>query len=68
MIRAAFEQDESGCFVDIVVVYTSVYLFAFMEHPSLSQSSSTFAIKCSWQIANLFSDFAEDVAIDPCML
>ena len=43
-------------------------LFAFMEHPGLSQSGSTFAIKCSWQIVNMFSNFAEVVAIDPCML
>ena len=43
-------------------------LFAIMEHPSLSQSSSTFAIKCSWQIVNMFSNFAELVVVDPCML
>ena len=43
-------------------------LFAIMEHPSLSQSSSTFAIKCSWQIVNMFRNFAELVVVDPCML
>ena len=68
MIRASFEDDQEGCFVIIVVLYPSISLFAIMEHPSLSQSSSTFAIKCSWQIVNMFSDFAEVVAIDPCML
>ena len=39
-------------------------LCAIMEHPSLSQSSSTFAIKCSWQIVNMFSNFAELVVVD----
>ena len=39
-----------------------------MEQPRLSQSSSTFAIKCSWQIVNMFSNFAELVVVDPCML
>ena len=42
-------------------------LFAIMEHPSLSQSSSTFAIKCSRQIVNMFSDFAK-LVVAPCML
>ena len=55
-------------FVDNVVLYPSMPLFAFMDHPRLSQSSSTFAIKCSWQIVNMFSDFAELVVVDPCML
>ena len=32
-------------------------LFAFMEQPSLSQSSSTFAIKCSWQNVYMLSIF-----------
>ena len=68
MIRASFEHDQYGCFVDIVVLYPSMYSFAIMEQPSLTQSSSTFAIKCSWQIVNMFSDFAEVVAIDPCMI
>ena len=34
----------------------------------MSQSCSTFAIKCSWQIVNMFSNFAELVVADPCML
>ena len=67
MICASFEHDQ-GCFVDIVVLFPSMSLVAIMEQPSLSQSSSTFAIKCSWQIVDMFSDFAEVVAIDPCML
>ena len=53
---------------DVFELYPSMSLFAIMEHPSLSQSSSTFAIKCSWQIVNMFSNFAELVVIDPCML
>ena len=68
VIRASFEHDQSECFVDNVVLYLSMSLFSIMEHPSLSQSSSTFAIKCSWQIVNIFSDFAELVVVDPCML
>ena len=55
-------------FINIVVLYPSMSLFAFMEHPSLSQSSSTFAIKCSWQIVNMFSNFAKLTVVDPCML
>ena len=39
-------------------------LFAIMENPTLSQSSSTFAIKCSWQIVNMFCNFAELVVVD----
>ena len=68
MIRASFEDNQLGCFVNIVVLYPSMSLFAIMEHPSLSQSSSTFAIKCSSQIVNMFSDFAGLVVVDPCML
>ena len=68
MICASFEDDQQGCFVENVVLYPSMSLFSIMEQPTLSQSSSTFAIKCSWQIANMFSNFAELVVVDPCML
>ena len=53
---------------DIVVLYPSMSLFAIMEHPSMTQSCSTFAIKCSWQIVYVFINFAEVVVVDPCML
>ena len=43
-------------------------LFAIMEHPSLSQSSSTFAISRFLADCLLVSDFAEDVVVDPCMV
>ena len=68
MIHASFEHDQKGCFVDIVVLYPSMSLFAIMEHPGLSQSSSTFAIKCSWQNVYVLSIFAEVVVVDPCMI
>ena len=45
VIRASFEDDQLRSFVNLVVLYPSMSLFAIMEHPSLSQSSSTFA---SW--------------------
>ena len=51
-----------------MVLYPAKSLFAFMEHPSLSQSNSTVAIKCSGQFVDMFSNFAEDVVIDPYML
>ena len=38
-----------------MVLYPSMSLFAFMEQPSLRQSSSTFAIKCSGQIVDLLA-------------
>ena len=41
-IYSPFPSSE-GCFVNLVVLYPSMYLFAIMEQPSLSQSSSTFA-------------------------
>ena len=47
-----------------MVLYLYMCLFVFMEHPSLSQPSSTFAINCFWQIVNMFSDFAELVVVD----
>ena len=50
------------------MLYPSMSLFAIMEHPSMTQSSSTFAIKCSWQIVYMLSNFAEVVVVDPCML
>ena len=40
-------------------------LFAIMEHPSLSQSSSTFAISRFLADCLLVSDFAENVVVDP---
>ena len=46
----------------------SMSLFAIMEHPSMTQSCSTFAIKCSWQIVYVLINFAEVVVVDPCML
>ena len=52
----------------MVVLYPSMYLFATMEQPSLTQSSSTFAIKCCWQNVYVLSIFAEVVVVDPCML
>ena len=51
-----------------VVLNPSMSLLVMLEHPRLTQSSSTFAIKCSWQIVNMFSDFADVVVVDPCML
>ena len=50
------------------MLYPSMSLFAIMEHPSLTQSSSTFAIICSWQNVYVLSIFAEVVVVDPCML
>ena len=43
-------------------------LFAIMEHPSLSQSSSTFASLRIWADCQLVCNFADDVVVDPCML
>ena len=48
--------------------YQSMYLFAIMEYPSMTQSCSTFAIKYSWQIVYVLINFAEVVVVDPCML
>ena len=45
-----------------------MYLFAIMEYPSMTQSCSTFAIKCSGQIVYMLINFAEVVVVDPCML
>ena len=42
--------------------------FAIMECPSMSQSCSTFAIKCSWQIVYMLFNFAKLVVVDPFML
>ena len=45
-----------------------MYLFAIMEHPSLSQLSSTFGTSWIWADCLLVSDFADDVVVNPCML
>ena len=42
-------------------------LFAIMEHPSLSQSSSTFATSLIWADCQLVCNFADDVVVDPGM-
>ena len=34
----------------------------------MTQSCSTFAIKCSWQIVYVLINFAKVVVVDPCML
>ena len=68
MIRASFEDDQLGCFVNIVVLYPSVSLFAIMEHPSLSQASSTFASLRISEYRQLVCDFADVIVVDPCML
>ena len=34
---------------------------------SMTQSCSTFAIKCSWQIVYVLIKFAKDFVVDPCM-
>src|SRR3954470_8984337 len=48
--------------------YPSMLLLVFLECIGLSQSSSTFASKCSWQIVYLLFNFAKLVVVDPCML
>ena len=55
-------------FVNLVVIYPSMSLFVFMEHPSLSQSSSTFSSLRIWADRQLVCDFADVVVVDPCML
>ena len=45
-----------------------MFLFEIMEHPSLSQSSSTFATLWIWADCQLVCNFAGDVVVDPCML
>ena len=35
---------------------------------SMTQSCSTFAIKCSWQIVYVLFNFAKLIVVDPCML
>ena len=50
------------------MLYTFMPLFAIMEHPSLTQSSSTFAIKFSWQNVYMLSNFTEVVVVDLCVL
>src|SRR4051812_36311390 len=67
-IYAFFEHDQSGCFEHMDFLYPSMLLFVIMECHSLSQSSSTFAIKCYWQIVYMLFDFAKLVVVDPCMI
>ena len=55
VIRASFEDDQ--CFVDLGVLYASMSLFAIMEHPSLSQSSSTFAINVPGRLLTCLAIF-----------
>ena len=68
MIHAYFEHVQLGCFGHMVVLYPSMPLFAFMEFPRMSQSCSTFVIKCSWQNVNMIFNFAKVVVVDPYML
>ena len=56
---------------DFEILLCSIYpclFFAIMEYPSMTQSCSTFAIKCSWQIVYVLINFAEVVVVDPCIL
>ena len=50
------------------MLYTSMYLLVIMEHPSLSQSSSTFASLRIWADHQLVCDVADVIVVDPCML
>ena len=52
----------------MVMLYPSMSLFAFTQCPSMTQSCSTFAIECSWQIVNMFCNFAKLIVVDPYML
>ena len=67
-IHGSFGHVQLGCFVDIVVLYPSIPLFAIMECPSMSQSCSTFAIKYFWHNVNMIFNFAKVVVVDPYML
>ena len=53
--------------MDIVVVNPFMPLFAIMEYTIMTQYCFTFAIKCSWQIVYILSNFAEVVIVYPCM-
>ena len=67
-IHAPFGDVQEGCFVDIVVLYPSIPLFAIMECRSMTQSCSTFAIKYFWQIVNMIFNFAKVVVVVSYML
>ena len=44
-------------------------LFRLLNKPWIGSGvTSSGPIKCSSQIVDMFSDFARDVSIDPCML
>jgi hypothetical protein len=61
-----------ACLVRMILRYCYVLsihvFFAIMEYPSMTQSCSTFAIKCSLQIVYMLINFAEVVVVYPCML
>ena len=61
-------QRDPCIFWDIFMFYPSMSLFAIMEHPSLSQSISTFASLWIWEDRQLVCDFADVIVVDPCML
>ena len=67
-IHDYFEILHEGCFEHMVMLYPSMPLFAIMECPRMSQSCSTFAIKCSWQNVNMLFNFAKVFVVDPYML
>ena len=46
-------------------IHASVWNYGVL---SMTQSCSTFAIKCFWQNVNMISNFAKFVVVDPCML
>mgnify|MGYP005824765131 CR=1 FL=1 len=52
----------------MVMLYPSMPLFEIMECPRMTQSYSTFAIKCSWQTVDMLINFAKVVVVDPCMI
>ena len=47
----------------MVMLYPFMPLFEIMEYPSMTQSCSTFAIKCSWQIVYVLFNFAKLVVV-----
>ena len=82
VIHASFEHVQKGSFWDIVMLYPSMYLFAIMEHPSLTRSCSTFAKMflagclrvgqfcrgcCSWSM-HAMRLFLPCLASMPCLL
>ena len=64
-LLSMFSKDD---FEILLWFYPSMSLFAIMAYPSMTQSCSTFTIKCSWQIVHMLSNFAEVVIVYPCML